>query len=338
MDYGEILSKAWKIIWKYKILWVFGILAALGEGSGSGGGNGRSSLNRNSSDFSYDPNGMTNLPPEMRHAFENMTQFFSSIPVWVWVLLILGLIVISLIVWALSIMGKTGLVVGAHKGDQGVERLTFGELWSSAGHYFWRILGFMILAIIAILLLMMVIFIPMGILGAFTAGVGMLCMVPLICLIIPVMLLLNIILEQSIIAIVIEDLGIFDGLKRGWMVFKGNIWSLILMAIILGVMSGIISFIISLPLLIAFAPLLIPMLTSITSGSIDFEALRSSAMISLGLCCVIYPFVLVAEGILTSYVQSAWTLTYLRLTNRPVAPVMPQPEIPGEVPPAPNQL
>ena len=27
MDFGEILSRAWQIIWKHKILWVFGILA-----------------------------------------------------------------------------------------------------------------------------------------------------------------------------------------------------------------------------------------------------------------------------------------------------------------------
>ena len=40
MNYGEILSKAWKIIWKNKILWLFGILAgcsASGVGGSSGG-------------------------------------------------------------------------------------------------------------------------------------------------------------------------------------------------------------------------------------------------------------------------------------------------------------
>ena len=32
MDFGEILSKAWKIIWKFKILWIFGILTSCGQG------------------------------------------------------------------------------------------------------------------------------------------------------------------------------------------------------------------------------------------------------------------------------------------------------------------
>ena len=44
MDYGEVLSKAWKIVWKFKILWIFGILASCtgnaGSGVGSGGNNG----------------------------------------------------------------------------------------------------------------------------------------------------------------------------------------------------------------------------------------------------------------------------------------------------------
>ena len=37
MDYGEVLSRAWRIIWKHKVLWIFGIMA--GCTSGSGGGN-----------------------------------------------------------------------------------------------------------------------------------------------------------------------------------------------------------------------------------------------------------------------------------------------------------
>ncbi len=38
MDFGEVFSKAWKIIWKYKILWLFGIFASCSGGGGGGGG------------------------------------------------------------------------------------------------------------------------------------------------------------------------------------------------------------------------------------------------------------------------------------------------------------
>ena len=47
MNYGEILKKTWKIIWKHKILWLFGILAGCGasaSGAGGGGGGGMESF------------------------------------------------------------------------------------------------------------------------------------------------------------------------------------------------------------------------------------------------------------------------------------------------------
>ena len=28
MEIGEVLSRAWQIIWKHKVLWIFGILAS----------------------------------------------------------------------------------------------------------------------------------------------------------------------------------------------------------------------------------------------------------------------------------------------------------------------
>ena len=35
MDFGEVLSSAWKIIWKHKVLWIFGILVSCGSANGS---------------------------------------------------------------------------------------------------------------------------------------------------------------------------------------------------------------------------------------------------------------------------------------------------------------
>ena len=47
MNYGEVLSSAWKTIWKHKVLWIFGILAGLGAGSGGGSASGRGNVNPN---------------------------------------------------------------------------------------------------------------------------------------------------------------------------------------------------------------------------------------------------------------------------------------------------
>jgi hypothetical protein len=47
----------------------------------------------------------------------------------------------------------------------------------------------------------------------------------------------------------------------------------------------------------------------------------TSGLLTAGLCFLAYlPVLLVLSGILTAYIESAWTLTYMRLTNKPVAP------------------
>ena len=38
-NFGEVLTRAWQITWKYKVLWIFGILAGCTNGGGGGGGN-----------------------------------------------------------------------------------------------------------------------------------------------------------------------------------------------------------------------------------------------------------------------------------------------------------
>ena len=40
MNYGDLLKRAARITWRYKVLWIFGILLALTAGGGGGGGGG----------------------------------------------------------------------------------------------------------------------------------------------------------------------------------------------------------------------------------------------------------------------------------------------------------
>ena len=39
-NFGEVLTRAWQIIWKHRVLWIFGILASCGRGGGGGNGGG----------------------------------------------------------------------------------------------------------------------------------------------------------------------------------------------------------------------------------------------------------------------------------------------------------
>jgi len=57
-NFGEVLTRAWQITWKYKVLWIFGILAGCtnGGGGGGGGGGGNSGYSTGPSNLMCHPN------------------------------------------------------------------------------------------------------------------------------------------------------------------------------------------------------------------------------------------------------------------------------------------
>ena len=322
MDYGEVLSKAGKIIWKHKILWIFGILASFGQGSGGGsGGNSGISGGANSSGFG-------NFPPEWLRFFEDAQHFVENIQWWGWALFALAILLLIIFFAVLATIGKAGLILGTQRADKSDEKIPFGLLLRDSMHYFWRIFWFNFLAGLAVLIVVLAFMLPLILLGVATAGVGLLCLIPFICILLPLSWFLSILFEQSIIAIVVEETGIFIGLKRGWQVVKKNPWQLILMSLILGIGGGIINFILAIPIILAMLPLIIVIFT----GSMD--SLKTTGTITLVLCCVYLPFLYLLSGILAAYIQSAWTLTFIRLNGKPMDELVIPIEVLPEVPPS----
>ena len=122
-------------------------------------------------------------------------------------------------------------------------------------------------------------------------------------------LVVGMIVQQASNAMILEDLGISASLIRGWDVFKNNLGHLLLMAIILFIFGVIAGVILALPFLL----ILIPAAVSFVLGS----AQSTQPLILMGVCLAAYlPIAIVANGILTTYVQAAWTLFYLQLTEQ----------------------
>jgi hypothetical protein len=299
MDLGSVLSRAWQIIWKHKVLWIFGILAGCTNGS-SGLGN----------SFRYNYQGQ--LPPEIQPYYNQ----FANLPQWMIVLLVLLAILVALILVVLAIflgtIGRVGLIRGVQQADQGAVRLLFNELFNGSMPYFWRVFGLNLLFGLAAALvgILVVIFVIIG--AVVTLGIGLICLIPLLCLLVPIGWFVNIILEQANIAIVVENLGILDGVRRGWDVVRNNLGIVIVMGLILFIGVGLIGgFIIGLPLV----AIVIPAVLGAAAGT---RTTLGGGLLVAGLCFVAYlPVLIILNGILRSYVESAWTLTYLRLTGRP---------------------
>jgi hypothetical protein len=318
MDFGEVLSKAWKIVWKFKILWIFGILASCGT-RGGGGFSGGGNYQTNSTPGQL-PN-VPNIPPGLEDNLLKFVQFFEN-PAVIAVFLSLICVLILLTVF-LTIMGRIGLIKGAVEADGGAERLSFGELWKSGLHYFWRVLGLSLLIGSPILLFYLALVIG-GLLIFVTylsgsqgsslgaAAPALLALIPVICLVCVVVLLaivISFLAPQAERAIVIENEGVISGLRRGWNVLTKNLGPVLIIwfiTVVIGVAAGIL---VALPLFIILVPALIAFVAGGNNPSF-------TPLIIAGLCLVAYiPVSLVANGILTAYLESVWTLTYLRLTQ-----------------------
>ncbi len=322
MNFGEVLSKAWQIIWKHKVLWIFGILASCANGGGS-----NITYTLNGSDYAK-WNG--NLPPAMESYFSD----FNRVLPWVILGIVVTLVLVVLAIFLVTI-GRIGLVRGVLKADGGSNqpvkdiKLAFGDLFSRSIPYFWRVFGLnlvvgLLVAAAIILILLAVIF---G--SVLTLGIGLICLIPFVCLMIPAGWVVGLIVEQANNAIIIENLGVIDGLNRGWDVFRKNVGTILGMGLILlgiGLAAGLL---IGIPLLLVSVPLLFGLMRT---GFQEFY--WNSLWISLACICVYLPVLLALNGMLTAYLKSVWTLTYLRLTVPPAPPASVEIIPPASEPPA----
>jgi len=305
MDFGEVLSKAWHIVWKHKVLWIFGILAGCGSGGGGGGGGSGTSWRQNAP---FSAGGTGDVEPYLQQAGRWISENW-----WVVALLILVVLILWVLAMFLGTVGKIGLIRGAFHVDEGAEKLHFGELFRGSMPFFWRVFLLSWLIGLAFLILLL----PLVLFGFITAGVGFLCVLPLLCVLVPVLWAVGIVLHQAESAIVIEDARMLDGLRRGWDVFRKNLGPMLLMWLVTGIIGVVIGLVIALPMLVVVVPTIIGFATS--RGDLPTTALLLS-----GLCFVLYlPVLLVVQGVLSAYVQSVWTLTFLRLTRPNPSPGMP---------------
>jgi hypothetical protein len=319
MDFGEVLTKAWKIIWKYKILWLFGIFASCsGGGGGGGGGGGSSSVNYSG-----------NMGPGYYYDYQ--------VEPWAVALIvaaaILLAIIVTVIVMAVSTFGRIGLIQGAKQADEDEDaRLTFSSIFNGSKPFFWRILGLNLLICVGyffIIMTMIILFIFMGL---------TICLLPLVCILVPILAIglwvLAAFVEMANVAVVKEDLGVIEGLQRGWEVFRGNLVEMILMGLVLIFGGFIVGLILAIPMILTIIPLMMGIFAAIFG---DSGALAASGVVIAGLCCVVYlPVLIVLSGIIRAYIGTAWTLTYLRLTQGPAEdeavdllpdePIQPEPQ------------
>jgi len=307
-DFGEVLTRAWQIIWKHKVLWIFGILASCGQSRSGGNSNSSTRTSGNGGNFN------SNMPPQ----FLQFANWLES-HIWQFVIILFAFIcIVWIIALILSSIGRAGLIRGAAQVENGAESLIFGQLFSESTPYLWRILGLsLLLSLPALIFVVIAAVFAISLVATTSTGnpsaaMGGVAMIPILigccCLFLPVMFVLGMIGQQAQRAIVLEELGVFPALSRGWEIFRANLGPIILMAIILAVIGVVAGLIVAIPIFIVVFPTMLAYVAG--------NGQSASPLIFMGICiCLYFPVALVLQGIVTSYTETAWTLTYMRLTG-----------------------
>ena len=316
-NFGEVLTRAWEIVWKHRVLWIFGILASCGRGGGNGGGSGGGD------------GGGTGTGPDLPPQVTQWLQWIEDNMVMFFVLLCVVVLLIILITIAIGAVGKIGLISGTAQADGGAQSLIFGQLFSEGTPYFGRVFGLSVLLILPpfVLAMIIAILVVSGLAASGGDPTTLAGTVPLAvccaCLFIPVMFVLTMIFRQAERAVVLDDMGVVPALSQGWEVFKKNLGPIILMAIILTIIGVVVGLVIALPIFI----IVFPAAVAYAIGN----AQNSTPLVLGAVCfCLYLPILLLLNGILVAYTESAWTLTYMRLTRKPDTgeSLTPEPDLP----------
>lgn len=311
-DFIEVFTRAAKITWKYKVLWIFGILASCGRSNGgssnSGGSGGGSGSEITDSPFT----------PEMMRQLETFgIRIFNWFEQNNWIIFVLILFVLVSIILQIffNLAGTAGLARGVVHAENGAESIHFGELFSESLGYFWRLFGAALVIWIPVFVVFFLAFIVMLIPAmnnnmdetAFGAGM-VLFLISLCCCLFPISIALNLYHLQVKRSIIVDNLGVFESLARGWQVLSKNILILLIIGVVLFIAGAIIGILLALPMIM----LLLPLMQAFIQGNIT----SWRPFIAVGIFSLCYsPIVWLITGIVMTYTESVWTLTYLRVTK-----------------------
>lgn len=293
-NFGEVLARAWQITWKHKSLWLAGALVTLvGFVSAA-----------------------ISLAINPQYASMNDSAEISrQLPLIL--LSSAASIFISLLSIPLTVLAMTIPSLGTVQLERGGERVRFGELLRGSLPYFWRILGIFMVIMIGAFLVTMVVVGCITLLSVLTFGVGALCFIPVIILFIPVWILVYALLEQGLSAVVVDNLGFSAALQRAWDLVKKNALVIVLISLIIYLGSAILSMIVSIPLMIPISGFMMEIIKTGGQTQPDPQMIQDFNRNLMGWMLAFSPLYALFQGILFAFMQSAWTLTYMRLTRPP---------------------
>lgn len=334
MDFGQILSRGWNIVWNNKWLWWLGLLAGLSGALSNGGGN-NLSYNFSSPEelqqfLGVDPN---QIESTLQQSFEQ----FLGVALGVGCLFIL----IAIGLWLLSHAARAGMIKAVVELDSG-GAMTWAEALRLGWRYVGRVILMNILLALPIIVAVIVAIVAgagalaTSLVGGATAddlgnvaralGAMFLCLVPLLCLAFVLGLIVQFVGAFGYRGIVLRDMGVMDGIRHGWQVFRSRLAD----SFLLGIIFGVIGLIFSLVIGAILGGLALVGLSSFIGDILAGRAITAGQFVNaivLGLLVGVLRAVL--NSILVAWRSSSVTLAYLEFTGglqkAPVGPDVTEP-------------
>jgi hypothetical protein len=304
MNYGDLLSEAFRLTWRNRYLWFFGFFIAGGGGSFNFPANFGGEEVRN-------PFGPVAGP--LQWISDNLVLFLTVV-ISVIVLLVLVFLVLSII----SHGALAESIAALHR----EETRGFGSAFRAGTANFWRVLGLKVLFFLIALGLLLVIFLPvvLGALAAFslTDSTGLRVLAFVLGVLFVFVALVVVFLPFAIVnqfglrELVVSRRRITESIAGGFRLFRRNIGrSLLVWLIQLAVMLGL-GIAVLVVLVILGAILLGP---AIALFATDHATAGVVAGVVGGVLFLVPVFVI--SGAIGAFNHAYWTLAYLRLVEPP---------------------
>lgn len=287
-NFGEILARAWQIAWRHKVLWIAGIIVSL-----VGLISAAISLAFNQP-FSF----MEGTPEDMGRSLAP-------------ILLSNGLtLIFSILSIPISVLAMMVPSLGTIQAEKGNPRLDFIELFRASLPYFWRVLGIFLVIWVGMFVVVGVFMGCMVLLSIVTLGLGTLCMFPMMLVLIPLAIAVYAGLELGMSAVLVDNLDFSTAIRRAWELTRKNIGAVAILSVIIYLISMIIGMVIA-------VPMMVPMFGFIFNMGAEpdmqaFERLFRNMTIWM---LAFSPLYAILQGFVMTFMQSAWTLTYMRLVS-----------------------
>ena len=315
MDIGAALSRAFAITIGHRSLWILGFLASLLAGAGN-------VLNL---PISLPSGALPAGPLPFLGDLEGNPQLLSAL------VTVLSLLVgLGIAITVVGVIAQGALITGVGQiEDQGV--MSLGQAWSAAARRFWALLGLRIVLALPVLGLVVLAVVLLG--GSLlpvaiavlrgeespdlgSAGTSLLLLLCSGCVMICVTGIYSILASALQTfgerAILLEDLGVISGLRRGWEVFISNLFNVILLALVLIVLNALFSLITGLVLTALALPARIGELVS----SLSAEGPQTGTLIFTVLMFVLVALIgALISALVATFGSAVWTIAYRQIAD-----------------------